>query len=102
MLEFERKYGDEFSCICGIDEAGRGPFAGPVVAGAVILPKGLTIEGLNDSKQVSAKKREELYDEIKEKVQGLTDAAEACVAEEMDPEDTKTTIKANSACRISS
>ena len=67
MLEFERKYGDEFSCICGIDEAGRGPFAGPVVAGAVILPKGLTIEGLNDSKQVSAKKREELYDEIKEK-----------------------------------
>lgn len=67
MLEFERKYGDEFCCICGIDEAGRGPFAGPVVAGAVILPKGLTIEGLNDSKQVSAKKREELYDEIKEK-----------------------------------
>ena len=67
MLEFERKYGDEFSCICGIDEAGRGPFAGPVVAGAVILPKGLTIEGLNDSKQVSAKKRDELYDEIKEK-----------------------------------
>ena len=67
MLEFERKYGDEFSCICGIDEAGRGPFAGPVVAGAVILPKGLTIEGLNDSKQVSAKKREELYDEIKDK-----------------------------------
>ena len=67
MLEFERKYGDEFSCICGIDEAGRGPFAGPVVAGAVILPKGLTIEGLNDSKQVSAKRREELYDEIKEK-----------------------------------
>ena len=67
MLEFERKYGDEFSCICGIDEAGRGPFAGPVVAGGFILAKGLTIEGLNDSKQVSAKKREELYDEIKEK-----------------------------------
>ena len=41
------------------------------------------------------------YDEIKENVQGLTDAAEACVAEEMDPEDTKTTMKANSACRIS-
>ena len=67
MLEFERKYGDEFSCICGIDEAGRGPFAGPVVAGAVILPKGLTIEGLNDSKQVSAKRRDELFDEIKQK-----------------------------------
>ena len=67
MLEFERKYGDEFSCICGIDEAGRGPFAGPVGTGEVFQPIGLTIEGLNDSKQVSAKKREELYDEIKEK-----------------------------------
>lgn len=64
MLEFERKYGDTFSCICGIDEAGRGPFAGPVVAGAVILPVGLKIEGLNDSKQVSPKRREELYDII--------------------------------------
>ena len=64
MLEFERKYGDTFSCICGIDEAGRGPFAGPVVAGAVILPVGLKIEGLNDSKQVSPKRREELYDVI--------------------------------------
>lgn len=67
MLEFERKYGDAFTCICGIDEAGRGPFAGPVVAGAVVLPVGLKIEGLNDSKQVSARRREELYDEIKEK-----------------------------------
>lgn len=67
MLEFERKYGDEFHCICGIDEAGRGPFAGPVVAGAVILPVGLKIEGLNDSKQVSAKRREELFEEIQEK-----------------------------------
>lgn len=66
MLEFERMYGDSFSCICGIDEAGRGPFAGPVVAGAVILPVGLTIEGLNDSKQVSPKRREELYDIIME------------------------------------
>lgn len=67
MLEFERKYGDEFHCICGIDEAGRGPFAGPVVAGAVVLPIGLKIEGLNDSKKVSAKRREELFEEIKEK-----------------------------------
>lgn len=67
MLEFEKKYGDTFTCICGIDEAGRGPFAGPVVAGAVVLPVGLKIEGLNDSKQVSAKKREELFEEIKEK-----------------------------------
>lgn len=67
MLEFEKKYGSECHCICGIDEAGRGPFAGPVVAGAVILPVGLKLEGLNDSKQVSARRREELYEEIKEK-----------------------------------
>ncbi len=67
MLVFERKYGDVCHCICGIDEAGRGPFAGPVVAGAVVLPVGLKIEGLNDSKQVSHKRREELYDEICEK-----------------------------------
>ena len=67
MLTFERKYGVQYSCICGVDEAGRGPFAGPVVAGAVVLPVGLTIEGLNDSKKVSAKKREELFEEIKEK-----------------------------------
>lgn len=67
MLEFERKYGADFHCICGIDEAGRGPFAGPVVAGAVVLPEGLVIEGLNDSKKVSPKKREELYEEIKDK-----------------------------------
>ena len=67
MLEFERKYGADFHCICGIDEAGRGPFAGPVVAGAVVLPESLLIEGLNDSKKVSPKKRKELYEEIKEK-----------------------------------
>ena len=67
MLEFERKYGDEFSCICGIDEAGRGPFAGPVVAGAVILPKNCDILYINDSKKLSAKKREELYEVIMEK-----------------------------------
>lgn len=67
MLEFEKKYGSEYHCICGIDEAGRGPFAGPVVAGAVILPVGLKLEGLNDSKQVSARRREELFEEIREK-----------------------------------
>lgn len=67
MLAFEKKYGDTYECICGIDEAGRGPFAGPVVAGAVVLPKGLKIEGLNDSKQVSEKRREELFEEIKDK-----------------------------------
>lgn len=52
------------SLICGVDEAGRGPLCGPVAAGAVILPEGLFIEGLNDSKKLSEKKREKLYDEI--------------------------------------
>ena len=44
MLEFERKYGDEFSCICGIDEAGRGPFVGPVVAGQLFCQKDLRLK----------------------------------------------------------
>ncbi|MDO5540021.1 MAG: ribonuclease HII [Eubacteriales bacterium] len=66
MLSYERAYA-EYSYICGIDEAGRGPLAGPVVAGAVVLPKGCTIRYLNDSKQLSEKKREELFDEIMEK-----------------------------------
>ena len=53
-----------FALICGIDEAGRGPLAGPVCAAACILPAGLTIEGLNDSKKLSEKRREALYEEI--------------------------------------
>ena len=53
-----------FSAVCGIDEAGRGPLAGPVFAAAVILPVGCEIEGLDDSKKLSEKKRERLYDEI--------------------------------------
>lgn len=63
MLYYERKY-PQFEYICGIDEAGRGPLAGPVVAGAVILPKDLKICYLNDSKQLSAKLRDQLFDEI--------------------------------------
>ena len=63
MFEFERKYKD-YQAICGIDEVGRGPLAGPVCAGAVILPKKCDILYLNDSKQLSEKKREELYDII--------------------------------------
>lgn len=66
MKEFEYKYKD-YESICGIDEVGRGPLAGPVVAGAVILPKDETILYLNDSKQLSEKKREELYDVIMDK-----------------------------------
>ena len=66
MFSFEREYADRQS-ICGIDEVGRGPFAGPVVAAAVILPKDCDILYLNDSKKLSEKKRELLYDEIYEK-----------------------------------
>ena len=56
-----------YTYVCGIDEAGRGPLCGPVVAAACILPVGLVIEGLNDSKKLTAKKREQLYDVIREK-----------------------------------
>lgn len=55
---------DGFAAVCGVDEAGRGPLCGPVVAAAVILPDGWVPEGLNDSKKLSPKKREKLYDEI--------------------------------------
>ena len=66
MMAYERQY-EASGFICGIDEAGRGPLAGPVVAGAVILPKGCRILYLNDSKKLTEKRREELFDEIKEK-----------------------------------
>lgn len=66
MQEYERTY-DGFPYICGIDEAGRGPLAGPVVAAAVVLPKDCRILYLNDSKKLSEKKRETLYEEILEK-----------------------------------
>ena len=66
MLVYEREY-RPLGVVCGIDEVGRGPLAGPVVAGAVILPEDCQILYLNDSKQLSEKKREELYDEIIEK-----------------------------------
>ena len=55
-----------FACICGVDEAGRGPLAGPVCAAAVILPPDIQIEGLNDSKKLTDKKRRALYDVITE------------------------------------
>ena len=60
------RYSDTVQCICGVDEAGRGPLAGPVYAAAVILPRGLVIEGLNDSKKLTEKRREVLYDVIVE------------------------------------
>lgn len=66
LKKYEREY-ESYEFICGIDEVGRGPLAGPVVAGAVILPKDCDILYINDSKKLSAAKREELYDEIMEK-----------------------------------
>ena len=66
--EYEEKhYAEGFTAVCGCDEAGRGPLCGPVVAAAVILPCDLEIEGLNDSKKLSEKKREALFEIIKEK-----------------------------------
>ncbi len=64
-LEFEKQVSAKgFSAICGVDEAGRGPLAGPVCAAAVILPENTVIEGVNDSKKLSKKKREALFDVI--------------------------------------
>ena len=66
MGVYERQYAS-YAAVCGVDEAGRGPLAGPVVAGAVILPKDCEILYINDSKKLSAKMREKLYDTIMEK-----------------------------------
>jgi len=67
MLEIENSlYAEGFQMICGVDEAGRGPLAGPVCAAAVILPRGFQIPGLNDSKKLTDKKRRELLPVIKE------------------------------------
>ena len=78
MREYEDTY-DACAYICGIDEAGRGPLAGPVVAGAVILPKDCRILYINDSKKLSEKRRNELFDIIKEEAVtygiGIIDAA---------------------------
>ncbi len=79
--EFEEKhYAEGFSAVCGCDEAGRGPLCGAVVAAAVILPRGLIIEGLDDSKKLTEKKRERLFDIIKEKAVAYA-IAEASPAE---------------------
>ncbi|MCR5307627.1 MAG: ribonuclease HII [bacterium] len=68
LLAYEKElYKEGYELICGTDEAGRGPLAGPVVAAAVILPKNMIIDGVNDSKQLTEKKREELFDVIYEK-----------------------------------
>lgn len=68
MLAYEREYHAQgYQLLCGVDEAGRGPLAGPVCAAAVIFPKDVVIQGVNDSKKLSEKKREQLFDEITEK-----------------------------------
>ncbi|MBQ1264524.1 MAG: ribonuclease HII [Oscillospiraceae bacterium] len=68
LWKFENEaFADGVQIVCGVDEAGRGPLAGPVCAAAVILPKGLEIDGLNDSKKLTDKKRRELFDVITEK-----------------------------------
>lgn len=66
-LEFEKDaLAKGYKSVCGVDEAGRGPLAGPVCAAAVILPEGVIIDGVNDSKKLSEKKRESLFDVIRE------------------------------------
>ena len=80
-LEYENlKYAEGYTAVCGTDEAGRGPLCGPVVAAAVILPRDTEIEGLNDSKKLTEKKREKLFDIIKEKAVAYA-IAEASPAE---------------------
>nr|WP_330396240.1 ribonuclease HII [Blautia sp. An249] len=70
MKQYEREY-EHMGYVCGIDEVGRGPLAGPVVACAVILPKDCQILYINDSKKLSAAKREELYQEIEKEAVGI-------------------------------
>ncbi len=78
MLDYQLElslHEDGYAAVCGVDEAGRGPLCGPVVAAACILPDGLVLEGLNDSKKLTAKKRDRLFDLIRE------NAIAYCIAE---------------------
>ena len=70
-----------YACVCGIDEAGRGPLAGPVVAAAVVLPPGLALPGLNDSKKLTARRRETLYTQLREDERVLIGVGMAAAAE---------------------
>ena len=80
-FEYEdAKYAEGYTAVCGCDEAGRGPLCGPVVAAAVILPRDTVIEGLNDSKKLTEKKREALFEVIKERAMAYA-IAEATPAE---------------------
>ena len=76
FYDFENALAEKgFAAVCGIDEAGRGPLAGPVVAAAVILPEGYQLAGLNDSKKLTAKKRETLYEKLM-----ADDTVQKCIA----------------------
>jgi ribonuclease HII len=86
LWEYEgRCWAEGHETVCGVDEAGAGPLAGPVYAGAVILPRGLELKWLNDSKQVTAKRRETLFEEIK--AQAVAWAVAFVDAEEIDRTD---------------
>ena len=74
-------YAAGYTCVCGIDEAGRGPLAGPVMAAAVVLPPGFSLPGLNDSKQLTARRREALYAALMDDDRVLKCVAEATVEE---------------------
>lgn len=89
-LTYDRRAAAQFGIVCGTDEAGRGPLAGPVVAAAVVLPQGLVIPGLDDSKKLTEKKREELYAVI------LKEAAAYGIAESSPEEIDRTNILAAS------
>lgn len=82
LFEYDSEIRKDFPVICGIDEAGRGPLAGDVYAAAVIFDEGTVIEGINDSKKLSEKKRELLYDEIVSKARAYCVAS--ATAEEID------------------
>ncbi len=81
--DFDLSYAEEFGLVCGTDEAGRGPLAGPVVAAAVVFPKGFILEGLDDSKKLTEKKREALFDKIIESAlaYGIAESSEAEIDE---------------------
>ena len=72
LKEFDDTYREKYEVVCGCDEAGRGPLAGDVFAAAVVFDKDTVIEGINDSKKLTAKKREKLFDEIIEKAQDFS------------------------------
>ena len=81
MQEETAAHAEGYACVCGIDEAGRGPLAGPVVAAAVVLPEGYELSGLNDSKQLTARRREMLFEQLMQDAAVVKCVAEASVAE---------------------